>query len=266
MVSYPILTAKTQYPMIARYILPMALLASVIAQGQEFISLTDLEGNVMNGGLLIVTGEPNEDVMEGDIIATLVEGPLRNINVRRYELAVQPVTQNYFCWGVCYAPQDAGALPVWNSAGQHSLPLTAGEPVSNFHGYHVPLGQVGTSTYRFVWFDTANPTDSVWADIQFQAITGASVRELEAAATISAFPNPSRGEDVQFQLDVRNVSQALDLVVFNAVGERVHTITVRSGQPIARLSTANLSEGLYFATLQQGGSTLAVRRFAVTGR
>jgi hypothetical protein len=125
---------------------------------------------------------------------------------------------------------------------------------------------VGNSTYRYVWFDTTTPTDSVWVDIQFQAIDNVSVEELVASASINAFPNPSKGEDVQFQLDVRNVDQALDLVVFNALGERVRTITVRQGQPLVRLSTANMSEGMYFASVQRAGTTLATRRFVVTGR
>jgi hypothetical protein len=196
----------------------------------------------------------------------LVAGATRNINVRRYEVDVQPATGNYFCWGVCYGPQDAGVLPVWNAQGQHALALSAGVVVTNFHAYHEPRAQVGNSTYRYVWFDTTTPTDSVWVDIQFQAIDNVGVEELVASASINAFPNPSKGEDVQFQLDVRNVDQALDLVVFNALGERVRTITVRQGQPLVRLSTANMSEGMYFASVQRAGTTLATRRFVVTGR
>ena len=51
-----------------------------------------------------------------------------------------------------------------------------------------------------------------------------------------------------------------------ALGERVRTITVRQGQPLVRLSTANMSEGMYFASVQRAGTTLATRRFVVTGR
>jgi hypothetical protein len=233
---------------------------------QEFISLQDLDGNVVNGTMVVHVGDVNDGVFEEDITATLVAGATRNINVRRYEVDVQPATGNYFCWGVCYGPQDAGALPVWNAQGQHALALSAGVVVTNFHAYHEPRAQVGNSTYRYVWFDTTTPTDSVWVDIQFQAIDNVGVEELVASASINAFPNPSKGEDVQFQLDVRNVDQALDLVVFNALGERVRTITVRQGQPLVRLSTANMSEGMYFASVQRAGTTLATRRFVVTGR
>ncbi len=250
-----------------RYALSFTLLVSLAgAQAQEFISLTDINGNVVNGTLVVHVGDVNDNVFEEDISATLVAGATRNINVRRYEVDVQPATGNYFCWGVCYGPQDAGALPVWNALGQHALALSAGVAVTNFHAYHEPRAQVGNSTYRYVWFDTSTPTDSVWVDIQFQAIDNVGVEELIASASISAFPNPSKGEDVQFQLEVRNVDQVLDLVVFNAVGERVRTVTVRQNQPLVRLSTAGLSEGMYFASLQRAGTTLATKRFVVTAR
>lgn len=250
-----------------RYASSLSLvLALAGVQAQEFISLTDISGNVVNGTMMVYVGDYNAVEFEEDVTATLVAGPTRNINVRRYEVDVQPLTGNYFCWGVCYGPQDAGALPVWNALNQHSLALTAGQEVTNFHAYHQPRGQVGNSTYRYVWYDTATPNDSVWVDIQFRSIDNVGVEELVASASISAFPNPSKGEDVQFQLDVRNVDQALDLVVFNAVGERVRTITVRQGQPLVRLSTGTLAEGMYFASLQRNGAPLATRRFVVTGR
>jgi len=250
-----------------RYASSLSLILSLVGvQAQEFITLQDLNGNVVNGTMVVHVGDVNDGVFEEDITATLVAGATRNINVRRYEVDVQPNTGNYFCWGACYGPQDAGALPVWNAQGQHALALSAGVEVTNFHAYHEPRAQVGNSTYRYVWFDTAIPSDSVWVDIQFRAIDNVGVEELVASASISAFPNPSKGEDVQFQLDVRNVDQAMDLVVFNAVGERVRTITVRTGQPVVLLSTASMSQGMYFASLQRAGTTLATRRFVVTGR
>ncbi len=258
---------QTRKDMNLRYAFALSLITAFGGtQAQEFISLTDINGNVVNGTMIVHVGDVNDGVFEEDVTATLVAGATRNINVRRYEVDVQPLTGNYFCWGVCYGPQDAGALPVWNALGQHSLALSAGQAVTNFHGYHEPRGQEGNSTYRFVWFDTSTPTDSVWVDIQFQAITNVGVEELVASASINAYPNPSKGEDVQFQLDVRNVDQVLDLVVFNAVGERVRTITVRQGQPLVRLSTGALAEGMYFASLQRAGTPLATRRFVVTGR
>lgn len=247
------------------YILPFTLALGSAMQAQEFIVLHDEAGNVVNGGLVVHYGDAYAPVEEADVVATLVSGTDRNVNMRRYELDVQPVTQNYFCWGVCYGPQDAGSLPVWNSLPQHSLVLVQGEPASNFHAYHVPLGNVGSSTYRYVWFDVNQPSDSVWVDIEFQS-QAVSVEERVHSASLAIFPNPSKGADVQFNVEVTNMQDVMDLVVFNALGERVQTVTVRGGQSTVRLVTSSMVPGLYFASLQRSGTALVTQRFVVTGR
>ncbi len=247
------------------YLLALTLTLANALQAQEFIELHDEQGNVVNSGLVVHMGDAYAPVEEVDVLATIVSGPNRSINMRRYELDVQTGTQNYFCWGVCYGPQDAGALPMWNSLPQHALPLVTGEQASNFHAYHVPLGQVGTSTYRYVWFDVAQPTDSVWVDIEFQN-QAVGLEERGMSASLVIFPNPSKGADVQFTVESVNVQEAMDLVVFNALGERVETVTVRGGQPNVRLSTSSMAPGLYFASLQHRGTALVTQRFVVTGR
>ncbi|MCU0318533.1 MAG: T9SS type A sorting domain-containing protein [Flavobacteriales bacterium] len=252
--------------MISRYAhLPFLLFASV-SLAQSPITLTNSDGEVVNGQTVVVYGGADEFVLGQGLTATLDVGTDRVFNVRRYELDVQPSTANYFCWGQCYAPRDAGQSVVWQGAAQDALVMVNGEPNENFHAYHMPNGIVGNSTFRYVWFDTALPTDSVWCDIQFRAIDNVGVDELTPSASLGVFPNPSRGADVQFALELRNVDQALDLVVFNALGARVRTITVRPGQLNARLGTTELAEGLYFASVLQGGKALATQRFVISGR
>jgi hypothetical protein len=253
--------------MVQRYAsLASLVLATGLASAQSPIELRDHDGVLVNGQLVEVVGGAEEFVLEESIIVTLASGDPVTVNVRRYELDVQPTTYNYFCWGQCYAPREAGQTVAWQGAGQDALELVVDVPNTNFHAYHMPSGLVGNSTYRYVWFNVTSFTDSVWCDIQFRAIDNVGVEELTPAVTLSAYPNPSQGSDIQFQMDVRNVDQALDLVVFNALGERVRTITVRPGQTLARLGTVNMSEGLYFASVQRNGDTLATKRFVVTGR
>ena len=246
--------------------LALLLLATGIASAQSNIELRDHDGVLMNGQLIEVIGGADEFVLEEGVTVTLVSGEPVTVNVRRYELDVQPTTFNYFCWGVCYAPREAGQSVTWQGAGQDAMELVADVPNTNFHAYHMPGGLVGNSTYRYVWFNVTSFTDSVWCDIQFRAIDNVGVDELAPAVNLSAYPNPSQGSDVQFQLDMRNVDQALDLVVFNALGERVRSITVRPGQTAARLGTLNMSEGLYFASVLRNGTALATKRFVVTAR
>lgn len=248
-----------------RYILPLVALFTVPVRSQDFISLTNEDGDVVNGTTVVFEGLANSSVDVVHLVATLLAGPTREVNVRRYELDVEPYTQNYFCWGLCYAPQDAGAIPAWSSMPEHSLDLEAGVGVSNFGAYHMPLGVEGSSTYRFVWYDVASPTDTVWADIRFQS-TAVGIMEHGNDARLMIFPNPSKGADVQFDVELTNATGAATLVIHNTLGERVRTSTLRTGQPVARLSTEGFAPGLYFASIDVQGRTLVTQRFVVSGR
>lgn len=247
-----------------RYALPLLGLLSLTVNGQDFITLHDSGGNTVNGATVLHYGTADASVEEVGIYATLTSGQ-RVVNVRRYELSVDANTQNYFCWGICYGPQDAGEMPIWNSMDIHSLSMQAGVELSNFKAYHVPMGVEGVSTYRYVWYDTAAPTDSVWADIEFHS-GSVGMNELAKAVNLSVFPNPSKGADVQFEVDMNTLNGAAALVIHNAVGQRIRTTTLRSGQPVARLATDGLAPGLYFASVNHQGSTLVTRRFVVSGR
>ncbi|MBL7953027.1 MAG: T9SS type A sorting domain-containing protein [Flavobacteriales bacterium] len=255
--------------MMLRYSLPLACLLSTATFAQDFITLTDGEGSVVNGTTVVHTGLAGDigdgTVDEVDILATLVSGPEREINMRRYELEVEPYTQNYFCWGLCYGPQDAGAMPSWSSLPQHSLDMEAGVGLSNFHAYHVPQGVEGCSTYRYVWFDVSNSDDSVWVDIQFCSL-GVGIEERASAAHITVFPNPSKGADVEFDVELVNTTGAAALVIHNALGERIRSSALRNGQPVARMSTEGLAPGMYFASVDVQGRTLVTQRFVVSGR
>lgn len=231
------------------------------AQSIELVH--ELDG-VVNGSLITYSGPADMIQFEVDVEAIWVADGEASVNVRRYEMGVQSGTGNYFCWGVCYAAQDAGARPVWNALPQHALTLAQGDTTRNFHAYHEPRGQVGTSTYRYVWFNTANPTDSVWVDIEFNSTAVGIEEQASAVRSMQVYPNPSLGSDVEIVLDVVGNVQNTKLVVYNMVGERIRTSTVRGLQSRTVLPTAELSAGLYFATVERNGSALASKRFVIT--
>ncbi|MEO8588449.1 MAG: T9SS type A sorting domain-containing protein [Flavobacteriales bacterium] len=238
----------------------------VVSAQAQLLTLRDADNNVVNGTTVIHVGAPTESVFETDLSATLEGAVGRSVNVRRYEINVAAGTQNYFCWGVCYGPQDAGAMPVWNALPQHAITMSPGVAVTNFHAYHVPMGLENCNVYRYVWYDVGNPTDTTWVDIQFcsQAV---GINEAAAAQyDLTVFPNPSTGGDVRVSFTGTGATPATTFVVYNTVGERVHMERVRAAQQAVILSTADLSTGVYFATLEANGATLATRRFVVTGR
>jgi len=228
------------------------------------IQLLHNNEEVMNGSLITYSRPTDSTAMQVDVhVLWSIEGEA-DVNVRRYEVDVQAGTGNYFCWGVCYAAQNAGARPVWNALAIHSVILAQLDTVRNFHAYHEPRNLVGTSTYRYVWFNTAEPSDSAWVDIQFTTTSVGIEERASSVNNMQVYPNPTLGNDVEVVLDLTGNVQNTKLVVYNMVGERVRTSTVRGLQSRTMVSTSDLSAGLYFVTLERNGSAVASKRFVVT--
>ncbi len=245
-------------------VLLLPALFSIVPMAQAQLALLqDLSGNTVNGQLVEHWGDNATSNQEVDIHLTLNGNVNKTVNVRRYELAVGANTENYFCWGVCYAPQLAGALPVWNAQPQHAIQCQPGVEVTNFHAYHNPNGVNGSSTYRYVWYDVANPLDTAFCDIRFQ-VTPVGLDEL-AVEQFTAFPNPAEGQDAQVRFALTPGAAGATLFVHNMVGEEVFQSPLRSAAGRVMVPTARFVPGVYFASLRLGGRSLATIRLVVSG-
>ncbi len=245
--------------------LSLALLAtSFLSLQAQTIRITDVNGTVVNGGTVTMTGASTATVLEEDLHVENIGVSGRTINVKRYEINVATGSRNYFCWGVCYNAIYAGTQPVWVS--QHPLNLVTDSIYQNFHAYHMPMGTEAINTYRYVWYDQGNANDSTWVDIVFDTQAVGINEANNGVATFSMFPNPSTGNVVTVNYAVNGPTNGLSLELFNALGERVMVKGVEgtSGQVV--LSTAGLPGGMYFASLVRNGQLLSTRRVVIASR
>ncbi len=240
---------------------PFALLAiSSLSFGQGTIVLSDGNGVIPSGSSITVTDAADVLTM-GLAFDAVLTGGNDMINVRRYETSVLPGTMNYFCWWECYAPSDAGEQPVWE--GDDPVEMEDGVEWTGFHAYYRPASQVGTSCFRYVWFSLTGNTDSVWVDICFEA-TAVGINELTLAdARLDIAPNPSNGE-VTFRFD-DGATRPRQLVLHNALGERVNSVAVTGAQRKISFGEGELAAGVWFASLEAEGRVLTTRRFIISG-
>ncbi len=82
---------------------------------------------------------------------------------------------------------------------------------------------------------------------------------------ITAFPNPATNGNISFRVDGLMFYTNTLLVVRNILGATVYTTPVVNSTPI-QISTAELSNGMYFYTLEQDGKQLITKRFMVRQR
>lgn len=254
----------------ARYTLPLWTLGLAFAAHAQVVPVTlfNADGDEVNGTTLQVQEELAVDP-DSILVQILVQaldvqnitGTTRTINVKRYELTELPGSQNYFCWGVCYEPAAAGERDIWVS--QHPVVIGAGEVSSNFYGDYKPMGNPGTASFRFVWFDMDSPNDSTWVDVAYTALEPAGIPEASAVRGFAAFPNPSVDGSISFSYDLAHAAPGTRLALYNMLGERKLVKAIGAAQGTVKLDEGELSSGIWFAVLERNGKPLATRRVAV---
>jgi hypothetical protein len=231
--------------------------------GQGLVSIYDEDGNQVNGSLVSYAGSP-DDLRDTVSLATVIVGATsRDVMVRRYETWPLAGSRNFFCWGVCYTAVNAGDYPTLVSPLPETL--TEDEYYRGFHAYYEPNGTAGTARFRYVWYDAATPNgpDSSWVDIQFGGTVGLAEATADAAS-LGVRPNPSNGNDVLLDYTLDRLVPGTSVVVYTVLGERVRTLPVSMVQGRIVLGTADLVDGVYFASVESNGRTLATRRVVVT--
>ncbi|MCO6482019.1 MAG: T9SS type A sorting domain-containing protein [Flavobacteriales bacterium] len=241
-----------------------AILASAGARAQEVpLTLTNAEGEVVNG----TTIELSEGVtgmlqlMGMGLRAVNTSGTDRLMNVKRYELDVLHGTMNYFCWDLCYGERYAGVSPLW--VGADPIPMQAGDTANGFHAYYKPMNIVGTSAFRYVWYDMGNPDDSTYVDFIFNVTVGTGVAEVNDMAGFSVYPNPALGGTITFDYDLRGNAAGTRLAIYNMLGGRQLVKPLAAAQGRVRLGEGELGSGVWFAVLERDGKPLATKRLVV---
>lgn len=188
-------------------------------------------------------------------------GATRTINVKRYELSVPSGTGNYFCWDLCYGEVEAGSRPSWTALDP--VYMNAGFVANGFHAYYKPYTNVGTATFRYVFYDLNSPNDSAWVDIQFNALFVGVHENASPVRSFSAFPNPAVSSDITINFDLATPVAGTQLAVYNMLGERklVRALNVAQGKVV--IGKDELPAGVWFASLEQNGRALVTKRVVV---
>lgn len=249
--------------MIIRYfaiVFSLFVALGVFAQG--VVTVRNGQGQIVNGTLVSTSAAQSTDTVK--LLSRLSGDVAKEINVRRYELWTVPNTQNFFCWGVCYLPVASGVNPTWVS--QHFVDMNPNTNYNNFAAYHEANGQASsTARFRYVWFDTADPfgPDSSWVDIEFGGAVGVGERAAKPVQ-LSAWPNPSNGDDVSLEYALDSFVPGSALVLYTVLGERIRTLELPGAEGRLVLRTSDLGSGVYFANVERNGRVLATRRVVIT--
>jgi hypothetical protein len=215
------------------------------------------DGTVLNSQERVINGSNAPGYITQAIMIRNVSAGTIDARVKRYELNVQPLTQNYFCWGLCFAEMDAGDYPVFPViGGADNFPLGPNES-GQLDVYHRPEGLMGSSTYRYVVFDQMNPNDSSWFDVTF-TIWGVSVTENQSPE-FSFYPNPA-AENMFIQL--KNSTSEMNIEVIDLLGKTVKSQVISASQQIS-VNVSDLNAGVYFVRLSDKKKVYSTKKLVV---
>ncbi len=243
-------------------LLSTLIVPAVLAQTSNLVTLRDIDNNVVNGTTLIVYGNPSSTLLELDLTTELNGSVAKTVNVRRHELNVVTGSKNYFCWGLCYLPRLSGNTPTWVSVDP--IAMTPQQVVNNFHAYYRPEGNTAYCCFQYVWYDMADPNDSTWVNICYDTQTFTGIQEAVSGPALDVYPNPVAGGEVTFAFGAGAETGGLQLVLYNALGERalVRSLSTATGRAVVPVN--GLANGVWFAALEQNGRMVATRRLVVS--
>lgn len=243
-----------------------ALMLSMQVNAQVVNVYQEAGGPVVNGTLVTAYGQPTDNIVQEQMPVMNNTGENVTVNVKRYELNVpSEITINYFCWGDCLIPDTTGDHPLWYALSP--LDLQPGEVQNGFYADYKPLGVSGMACFRFVWFDVADTTDSVYVDLCFDVYEGAGIREdANGVDRFDLMPNPTSDGQVDLYLDLADATGREQLVLRDATGREAYRTRVFEGQRRMSLGNGALLPGIWHATLVLDGKPLATRRLVISGR
>ena len=132
----------------------------------------------------------------------------------------------------------------------------------DFSGHYNPKTNAGESSISYVFFDEANPNDSVLVTMIFTTLdTGIDDLSGPVNTISNAYPNPANNF-VHFDYNLE-MKQEASIRIYSLVGSLVDEYTVTSGFGTIEVETAKLEEGFYFYTLTSGREEIKSGKFIV---
>ena len=240
-----------------------AVILLATSASAQIVEVRNANGDLLNSTLVQVNEPVGDDGQIMGIGAAVenVSGSARTINVKRYEVNVPHGTGNYFCWDLCYGERTAGSTPLWISADP--VPMAPGFVSNGFHAYYKPYTNVGTATFRYVFYDTATPNDSVYMDIEFNAMFVGIAENTSPVKSFSAYPNPAVSSDITINFDLSTSVAGTQLAVYNMLGERKLVRALNAAQGKVVIGKDELPAGVWFASLERNGRALVTKRVVV---
>jgi hypothetical protein len=236
-------------------VLFMAFFSGLFSQS---FTLQDTNGvAIAAGSTYQLLGNPTDVVMTAKIYVKNNAAVDKEVKVKKIinEGDTLPLTINYFCWGVCYAP--------WTYVSPFSQTIAAGQVTEQFYGDYNPQSVPGKTRVKYVWFDVNDVNDSVAVTVEFNASPESTGKELKLNSKLSdAYPNPAISK-VSLDYYMPGSVKSATVVITNMLGSKVKEIALEDISGRIQIPVSDLVNGIYFYSLVADNQLIDTRKFVV---
>ena len=229
----------------------LAVTGWVSAQSLRF----EWEGHAYSDGETIEC--TNDEYEVGEFIQhmqirNLTSGNL-NVIVEKEVVENLEGAMNWYCWGLCFAPDTYVSYPVLVAANSLNT-----DDLSFHVLYEEPV--FGKVMMKYSAYDENHPSDRVTINVVFNK-SDVGVYEATAVHFGQAYPNPASSV-VSFDYNI-NAGDRAYVSIYNLLGQEVKTQQVNGVQTRLSVSVTDLNEGIYFCKLFVNGCAVTTEKFVV---
>jgi hypothetical protein len=240
-------------------LIAISLFAFFVAKSQN-LSISFAGGALPNGSSFLINGSYTAvTTITAHVSVTNSGNSPISVRLKKVIGAGDTVTgsSNTFCWSLCW-PSTTYIDPDPVVIETHMT------NTGSFSGDYQPLGHVGMSKIRYVFWDDANVNDSVSITIFYNAgYTG--IDEILSGKFQFSNPSPNPASTKAAFTYSFNGAEVLSakLVVRNLLGSVMKEIELTDSHGKAIVRTEDLAEGVYFCTYVINGQTVASKKLIV---
>ncbi|MFM8432323.1 MAG: T9SS type A sorting domain-containing protein [Bacteroidota bacterium] len=197
---------------------------------------------------------PANAILTGHARVENIGGGLIDLTVVRTQNDTTPGHNSFYCWGGACFPSSTSLAPF-------SLPLFPSESDTTLEAKVDPRGFSGSSTVKYCFYDSGNPSDSVCVIYNYN-FAPVGIDELGKNIALStAVPNPA---DRLTSISYSGVGLGSRMVITNLLGSTIQEISLKDRQGAIVLATGELPNGIYIYTVWSEGRPVASKRLVVS--
>ncbi len=219
------------------------------------LSLSTSSGAMNNGDTLAIYGDSTTITMKSHILVTNNNTVSIPVKVKKIENYIVAGSQNYFCWSACYSPSIY--------VSPDSIIINAGATINNFDGDYVTNSTIGVTTITYVFFNNEDPNDTVSVVVEYH-VTGVGIKEAKTKEIkfSNPYPNPS-DNFTSFDYLLPKTTKYSKIVIRNILGTVVKEVKIFNKKGNIKLSTEELTDGIYFYSIIVDDNIFITKRLIV---